>query len=135
MIIYKYSTDNITPNMLKGFFDGWPNPPSRTKHLEILNKSDYIVLAIDDEVNRVVGFINAISDNIMSAYIPILEVLPRYQGEGIGKELVKRMLEKLENLYMVDLICDSYLIPFYSSFGMKTGSGMMLRKYSKQNCK
>ncbi len=51
-------------------------------------------MVIDDENGKFVGFITAITDKILSAYIPFLEVLPEYQRQGIGKELVKRMLEK-----------------------------------------
>lgn len=81
--------DTITSQDLKGFFVGWGNPPSPETHLEILKNSDFKILAIDAETNKVVGFINAISDKVLSAYIPLLEVLPKYQKQGIGKELTK----------------------------------------------
>ena len=35
-----------------------------------------------DDAGRVVGFVTAISDGVLSAYIPLLEVLPEYQGAG-----------------------------------------------------
>ncbi len=38
---------------------------------------------IDDINNKVVGFITAISDGVISAYIPLLEVLPKYQNMKI----------------------------------------------------
>jgi ribosomal protein S18 acetylase RimI-like enzyme len=47
----------------------------------------------------VVGFINAISDGLATAFLPWLEVLPDYQGRGIGRELTKRMLAELADLY------------------------------------
>ncbi|WP_218212220.1 GNAT family N-acetyltransferase, partial [Pseudomonas sp. 2822-15] len=81
----------MTEEMLQGFFVGWPNPPSSHTHLKLLEKSTHIVLAVDDENEQVVGFITAISDGVLSAYIPLLEVLTEYQGRGIGKELVRRM--------------------------------------------
>jgi hypothetical protein len=42
------------------------------------------------------------------------------------------MLEKLCELYMVDLICDVELQPFYARFGMKPASGMVVRNYERQ---
>lgn len=133
MIIYTDSLNSITPQNLKGFFAGWQSHPAPEKHLEILKNSAHIVLAIDDETNNVIGFINAVSDKILSAYIPLLEVLPGYQGKGIGKELVKRMLAKLEGYYMIDICCDESLQKFYEKFGLKKYSSMILRNYSKQS--
>lgn len=110
---------------------GWPNPPSPQTHLRILQGSSHVVLAIEGE--DVVGFINAISDGILSAYIPLLEVLPSHQGKGIGSELVRRMLKRLEGFYMVDLLCDPELESFYTRLGMHQTSGMMLRNYERQS--
>lgn len=39
------------------------------------------------------------------------------------------MLEKLKELYMIDLLCDRELEPFHVRFGMKAGFGMMVRNY------
>ncbi|MFO0983047.1 MAG: GNAT family N-acetyltransferase [Planctomycetota bacterium] len=120
----------IAAVQLEGFFVGWPNPPSPATHLELLNRSDAIELALDDDDRaRVVGFITAISDGVLSACIPLLEVLPECRGNGIGRELVKRMLARLQHLYMVDLSCDARLQPFYASLGFRPATGMMLRNY------
>ncbi len=133
MITYKTSLDNISPDMLNGFFVGWPNPPSPEKHLEILENADYMVIAIDSESNRVVGFINAITDNILSVFIPLLEVLPEYQGRGIGGELVRRTLDRFKDFYMIDLICDEKLIPYYKRLGMIPCQGMTIRNFKTQS--
>lgn len=128
MIRYTDSLDGITAEMLHGFFVGWPDPPSPEKHLEILAGSDEVVLAIDDETGRVVGFVNALTDGVLSAFIPLLEVLPGYQGQGIGRELVRRMMGKLSGFYAVDVVCDADVMPFYERFGMRPGNAMMLRR-------
>lgn len=133
MIKYIDNLDGINESMLQGFFVGWPNPPNCEKHYQLLKNSTYIWLAIDDESNRVVGFINANSDKVLSAYIPLLEVLPTYQGKGIGGELVKRMIETLKTYYMVDLMCDDELQKYYSKFDMFKSKGMILRNYDYQS--
>jgi ribosomal protein S18 acetylase RimI-like enzyme len=132
MIVYTDKPDDVTAEQLHGFFVGWPNPPSPETHLELLVKSDEIVLAMDDETGNVVGFINAITDHLMSAYIPLLEVLPEYRKRGIGSELVRRMLEKFSGLYMIDLMCDVERQPFYERLGMRTATGMMIRDFKNQ---
>ena len=133
MIRYTESPQNIEPRDLDGFFVGWPNPPSAETHLRLLHGSDHVVLAIDETVGRVVGVITAISDGVLSAYIPHLEVLPAYQGRGIGSELVRRMLDRLRDLYMVDLLCDADVQPFYERLGMRRALGMAVRNYDRQS--
>ncbi len=133
MIKYTSSTEDITPENLQGFFVGWPNPPSPQTFLKILKQSYEVELAIDDRTDHVIGFINAISDGILSAYIPLLEVLPEYQGKGIGAELVSRILKKLDGLYMIDLVCDEELEAFYKKVGMQSGFAMMIRNFDKQS--
>ncbi len=133
MISYQIDLEGITAARLRGFFVGWPKPPSPETHLRLLQQSYRVVLAVDDQTNRVVGFINAISDSVLSAYIPLLEVLPEYQMQGIGDELVKRMLRLLDNLYMIDLTCDRRLQKFYERFGMNPSTGMMIRNYARQS--
>jgi ribosomal protein S18 acetylase RimI-like enzyme len=132
MIAYSETLEGIGAGQLTGFFVGWPNPPSPEAHLRILAGSAAVVLARDDATGDVVGFITAISDGVSAAYIPHLEVLPAYQGRGIGSELVRRMLAKLRHLYMIDLVCDTDVQPFYERLGMRPYSAMILRNYDRQ---
>jgi ribosomal protein S18 acetylase RimI-like enzyme len=127
-IVYRSDLSGVTPAELEGFFVDWPSPPSPERHLEVLRGSDYVVLAREDECGRVVGFITAISDGVLSAFIPLLEVLPEHQGHGIGSELVRRMLSQLEDFYMVDLVCDPELEPFYRRFELMLLTSMGVRR-------
>jgi GNAT superfamily N-acetyltransferase len=134
VIVYTSSLDGVTADMLRGgFFVGWPDPPSAETHLRLLHTSDHVVLAVDDETGGVVGFVTAISDGVLSAYIPLLEVLPAYQAHGIGTELIRRMLDMLRPLYAVDLLCDTEVQPFYARLGMRPATGMMVRNYDRQS--
>lgn len=134
MVSYTTTLDTLTADHLcGGFFAGWPNPPSPETHLRLLQGSSFVVLAWDD--GQVVGFTNAISDGVLSAYIPLLEVLPAYQGRGIGSELVRRMLGQLNGFYMVDVVCDPDLQPFYARYGLRPYSAMVLRNYGRQSGK
>ena len=106
-LVYTDSTEDITPEMLKGFFQGWKNPPTPETHLRVLQNSAHIVLAVDADAGRVVGFITALTDGLQSAFIPLLEVLPEHQRHGIGTELVSRMLKKLEGIHDEDFVKSS----------------------------
>lgn len=57
----------------------------------------------------------AITDGVLAAFIPSLEVLPAYRGRGIGTELMRRMLTELARYPDVDLSCDAELQPFYAA--------------------
>lgn len=133
MIEYRHSAEDITPTQLNGFFVGWPNPPTADVHLRLLRNSDAVVLAVDKATGQVVGFITAITDNVLAAYIPFLEVLPAYQRQGIGQTLARRMLERLKDLYMIDLVCDADVQPFYERLGMRHAVGMCARNYAQQS--
>ena len=41
-------------------------------------------------------------------------------GPGIGSALVERVLDQLDDLYMVDVVCDAPLEPFYERLGFLT---------------
>ncbi|MEO0529106.1 MAG: GNAT family N-acetyltransferase [Planctomycetota bacterium] len=127
-MVYKHSCNGVTPDQLEGFFVEWPAAPSVEEHLRLLQNSAKAIVAIDASTDRVVGFITAISDGVLAASIPLLEVLPGYQRQGIGAELMKRMLGLLDGLYMIDLQCDPELVPFYEAVGMKAGVGMRVRQ-------
>ena len=126
-IRYTDSLDGITPGMLDGFFDGWAKRPSPQMHLRVLRNSHLVILGIDDQSVQVVGFINAISDGVLSAYIPLLEVRGDFRGRGIGTELTRRMLAKLKDFYMIDVLCDPRMQGFYERCGMTPAAGMMIR--------
>src|SRR2546430_6536822 len=93
-IIFFDSVSHISASELGVFFVGWENPPSPETLLRILQNSEHCVIAYDTNAKKVIGFINCISDGILSAYIPLLEVLPEYQHQGIGRKLMEQMLEK-----------------------------------------
>ena len=132
-IRYQSDLQGITPERLEGFFAGWPNPPSPATHLRLLTGSAYVELAVATATGQVVGFINAISDGLLMAYIPLLEVLPGYQGQGIGAALVARLLVRLEHFYAIDLLCDVDVQSFYARLGMQPATGMLVRHYERQS--
>jgi GNAT superfamily N-acetyltransferase len=94
----------------------------------MLAGSDLYLLAIDGERERVVGFVAALTDGVQGAFITLLEVLPAYQGQGIGQELMARMLDRLRHIQTIELMCGPELIPFYERFGMRPSPGMVLRR-------
>jgi len=130
--IKKYAQELDRLPLGSGFFEGWPNPPNQEVHRKILRDSYLSLVAVDTDEGMIVGFVNAISDGVLSAYIPLLEVLPAYRGQGIGADLVRTLLSMLQHLYMVDLCCDQDLHPYYARLGMFKSFGMIYRNYQAQ---
>jgi ribosomal protein S18 acetylase RimI-like enzyme len=133
MILYSTDTSDLTEKDLFGFFVGWPSPPTPAQHLEVLRGSYRVVIAREASSHRVVGFVNMISDGVLTAFIPWLEVLPAYQRKGIGTELMGRALSSAEHLYSVDLTCDEQLRSYYEGLGMQAITGMALRRRHQLN--
>jgi len=131
-IEYTKNMSDITPNMLSGFFVGWPNPPSAATHLKILHNSYRAFVAIDNNTGMVVGFVNAVSDGVLAAYIPLLEVVEEYHGHGIGSKLVELILAECRDLYMVDICHDVELTDYYTRFGAHKSHGSIFRNYNAQ---
>ena len=132
-IFYTNNIDKTQPEKLKRFFVGWPNKPDLETHFKILKNSFAVWIALDGD--RCVGFINAISDKIFYSFIPLLEVLPEYQGRGIGTELLNRMIDTLDKMYAIDIVCDDSISEFYQSKGFRRSSGMVKRNYLHQSGK
>jgi len=127
-VVYATDATGLTAADLEGFFVDWPVRPSAERHLELLGGSDHVVVAREGVDGRVIGFVTAISDGVLSAFIPLLEVLPEWQGQGVGTELVRRIIAELDELYMVDLSCDPELEGFYRRFGLTPMTGMGRRR-------
>jgi ribosomal protein S18 acetylase RimI-like enzyme len=132
MIQYNRTLQSTSPDQLQGFFVGWPSHPDPETHLRLLQGSHAVSLAFDTDADRVVGFANAISDGVLSAYIPLLEVLPDWQGQGIGRRLIQDLCEQLDHLYMIDAVCDAQLEAFYRPLGFTALTGMAKRNYDNQ---
>ncbi|MDD4324635.1 MAG: GNAT family N-acetyltransferase [Eubacteriales bacterium] len=129
--LYYPALDEV--DLADGFFEAWPQHPDKKTHRKILNNSFKSIVAIDDEKNQIIGFINIISDGVLSAYIPLLEVIPDYRNQGIGSQLMQLALKELDDFYMIDLVCDQDRVSFYEKLGMTECCAMVWRNYRKQS--
>ena len=130
MITYIREDPTLSPRDFDDFFVGWRKRPSSKTALRAVTSSYRYVVARDNSEGgggRMVGFVSAVSDGVLCAYIPFLEVLPQYQGKGIGTELMRKLLEELSGVYMVDLTCDPGMQSFYARFGMVPATAMTIR--------
>jgi GNAT superfamily N-acetyltransferase len=76
-----------------------------------LQGSHSVVTACDDE--KLVGLGNAISDGHLVVYFPHLLVLPEYRGHGIGRRLMRMLMERYAGFHQQALLADGRAIDFY----------------------
>lgn len=96
------------------------NYPERLK--KALDHCETVITAWSG--GQLVGLINAIDDSELTAYVHYLCVNPKYQGMGIGKELLKRIKERYKHYLYIILIAENEpLIDYYRQNGFELIEG------------
>jgi ribosomal protein S18 acetylase RimI-like enzyme len=79
---------------------GWEHRTADQDRLaQLVRGSMFVVSAWEGD--RLVGFARAISDGATNAYVSTVAVLPEYQKRGIGRELIRRLIEGRDHLQFV----------------------------------
>ena len=100
---------------------GWTNYTHQPQMLEqALSHSLAIYLALDGDA--VVGLVRLVGDGFSSVFVQDLIVLPSYQRQGIGRDLMKEALEDFKDAYQVQLVTEQTEknLEFYCSLGFET---------------
>jgi ribosomal protein S18 acetylase RimI-like enzyme len=104
---------------------GWNDRASDPERLKAaVLGSRWIVTAWEGA--RLVGFCRAFTDGALSAYVNNVVVLPGYQRRGIGRELVRRLMEGRETIAFV-LHARQEIHGFYRGLGFEDAPDMMRR--------
>ena len=86
-----------------------------SRHIDRLSaamyKYDNLITAWDGA--QLVGLVCSLDDGAVTAYINYLIVHPDYQRMGIGKELMRRILNEYRDFMRVELIADAGAAEFY----------------------
>ena len=100
---------------------GWTNYTNHPQMLEqALSHSLTTYLARDGE--EIVGLVRLVGDGFSSVFVQDLIVLPSYQRQGIGRDLMKEALEDFNDAYQVQLVTEQTEknLEFYCSLGFET---------------
>ena len=101
-----------------------------------LKNTVYSICVYDD--SKIIGYGRIIGDKTIFLYIQDVIVIPEYQGNKIGTEIMKLLLEKIDEYKKINPGIRTYIGPslgretFYKKFGFKTrkeaglGEGMLL---------
>ena len=100
---------------------GWTNYTHQPEMLEqSLAHSLAIYLAHDGE--EIVGLVRLVGDGFSSVFVQDLIVLPSYQHQGIGSDLMKEALADYKDAYQIQLATEQTekTLGFYRSLGFET---------------
>ena len=100
---------------------GWTNYTNQPQMLaQALTHSLAIYLARDGE--KIVGLVRLVGDGFSSVFVQDLIVLPSYQRQGIGSNLMKEALADYKDAYQIQLATEQTEknLGFYRSLGFET---------------
>jgi GNAT superfamily N-acetyltransferase len=127
MIQYRDASQPVDLQQLAHLFDcvGWQHRTRDPERLaQMVQGSMYGVSACDGD--RLVGYARAVSDGAFNAYVSTVAVLPEYQRQGIGRGLMRRLLDGRDHLQFV-LHADPRVHPFYLRCGFQPAPDMLRR--------
>ena len=98
---------------------GWTNYTTNPTMLKNALEHSLFLISARDENGKLVGFLRAVGDGYSILYIQDIIVLPEYQRQGIGTQLLRQTLEHFKEVYQIILTTDSELktIAFYEANG------------------
>lgn len=111
-------TKEYTKEALHGLFASvrWESAQYPEPLQKAIAGSDTVFSAWDGE--KLVGLVNVLDDSAMTAYIHYLLVDPAVQGQGVGRALMQRVLERYKGFYRILLLAYAEKQPFYESCGL-----------------
>ncbi len=88
---------------------------------DLIKGSFAFAIAIDKNSNKSIGMGRLISDGVSDAYIQDLVVIPKYREKGVGKQIVKTLINycKKRKITWIGLIAEPYQEKFYKNLGFK----------------
>ena len=98
---------------------GWSNYTSNPTMLQNALEHSLFLNSARDEEGNLIGFLRAVGDGYSILYIQDIIVLPEYQRQGIGTQLLRQTMEYFNEVYQIILTTDSELktIAFYEANG------------------
>ena len=103
---------------------GWDRGKDRARLAQQVAGARWVVSAWDED--RLIGFARAISDGATNAYVSTVAVAPEHQKHGIGREMIRRLMEGRDGILFV-LHARPAVKEFYAKCGFEEATDMLRR--------
>lgn len=118
MIEYKDTKEFTTEELERLFLSvNWPSGKFPNELKIAMANSDQVISAWSD--SKLIGLVNSISDGILTVYFHYLLIDPDFHGMGIGKELMKKAMDRYKSFKTRLVISLSPQVEFYKKCGFK----------------
>jgi predicted N-acetyltransferase YhbS len=119
MITYRTGNDIDLDEMIELYIDstlGERRPVAERERMSrMLDEANLVITAWDEDV--MVGISRSVTDWVYCTYLSDLAVRAEYQGQGIGKELVRRTRDATPEATVV-LLAAPKAVDYYPKIGM-----------------
>ena len=109
----------------------WEKEADSTFINSLIKNSFAFVVAVNKKTNIAVGMGRVLSDGVSDAYIQDVVVLKEWRGKGVGKMIVKKLIDYClsKNVNWVALISEPNQEGFYLPLGFKEMKKYVPMKY------
>ena len=109
----------------------WKEHYDKSEIKNLIKGSFAFAVVVDNSTKKTIGMGRILSDGISDAYIQDLVILPEFRKKGIGKYLVKKLIEycKSKGINWIGLISEPNQDGFYKKIGFKTMEKYVPMKY------
>lgn len=108
---------------------GWwrESPGERASVPRLVAGSYCFMVATADSDGRTVAMGRALSDGASDAYIQDVAVLPDFRGRGIGRDLIRRLVEycRAAGITWIGLVGEPGTAGFYEGLGFREMAGYL----------
>jgi len=119
MITYRTGNDIDVDEMIEVYIDstlGERRPVAERERMSrMLSEANLVVTAWDDAT--MVGISRSITDWVFCTYLSDLAIRQAYQGQGIGKELIRRTRDETPEATVI-LLSAPKAVDYYPKIGM-----------------
>jgi len=113
---WRYGIDTVDWDELAGLYRAAPLGNKTAEQLRTAFSNSMHTCFIYDDARRV-GAGRALADGIDCAYLGDIAVMPSHQGTGLGKAIVRHLLERTRGHKKILLYAVPGKEPFYKRFG------------------
>jgi ribosomal protein S18 acetylase RimI-like enzyme len=127
-LTWHYDLDNVNWEALSHLYKIAPLGNKTPEDLKtVFTNSRYKCFVYDDD--KIVGVGRALADGVDVSYIADVAIHPDYQGQGIGKAIVNKLVEFSKGYNKILLFASIGKEPFYAKLGFdKMNTAMAIFK-------